>query len=96
MLTSMQDGGNYMIDPDHWGLIARRGHGGLWRVIYGDPAVGLTDEEYLERRPWHFKAILPGHPDPDEYRIEQTNMYNIHNRCGMYPSLCLIYHLIAI
>lgn len=85
-----------MIDPDHWGLIARRGHGGLWRVTYGDPAVGLTDEEYLERRPWHFKAILPGHPDPDEYRIEQTNMYNIHNRCGMYPSLCLIYHLIAI
>ena len=75
------DGGNYMIDPDHWGLIARRGHGGLWRVTYGDPAVGLTDEEYLERRPWHFKAILPGHPDADEYRIEQTNMYKIHNRC---------------
>ncbi|KAK3725897.1 hypothetical protein LTR37_000045 [Vermiconidia calcicola] len=75
------DGGNYMIDPDHWGLVAKRGHGGLWRVTYGDPAVGLTDEEYLARRPWHFKAILPGHPDPDQYRIEQTNMYNIHNRC---------------
>ena len=75
------EGGNYMIDPDHWGLVARRGHGGLWRVTYGDPAVGLTDEEYLARRPWHFKNILPGHPDPDQYRIEQTNMYNIHNRC---------------
>lgn len=75
------DGGNYMIDKDHWGLIAKRGHGGLWRVTYGDPAVGLTDEEYLARRPWHFKAILPGHPDPDQYRIEQTNLYNIHNRC---------------
>lgn len=76
------DGGNYMIDPHHWGLVARRGHAGLWRVTYGDPAVGLTDEEYLERRPWHFKSILPGHPDPDEYKIEQTNMYNIHNRCA--------------
>lgn len=75
------DGGNYMVDHDHWGLIARRGHGGLWRVTYGDPAVGLTDEEYLARRPWHFKAMLPGHPDPDQYRIEQTNLYNIHNRC---------------
>ncbi|KXL46295.1 hypothetical protein M433DRAFT_65792 [Acidomyces richmondensis BFW] len=75
------DGGNYMIDPEHWGLIARRGHGGLWRVTYGDPVVGLTDEEYLARREWHFKAMFPGHPDPHEYRIEQTNIYNIHNRC---------------
>ncbi|KAF4539231.1 uncharacterized protein LTHEOB_10395 [Lasiodiplodia theobromae] len=75
------DGGNYMVDPEHWGLIARRGNGGLWRVTYGDPVVGLTDEEYLERRPMHFKAILPGHPDPEQYRIEQTNLYQIHNRC---------------
>ncbi|KAF2768298.1 FAD/NAD(P)-binding domain-containing protein [Teratosphaeria nubilosa] len=75
------DGGNYMVDPEHWGLIARRGHGGLWRVTYGDTAQGLTDGEYLERRPWHLKAILPGHPEPGEYRIEQTNLYNIHNRC---------------
>ncbi|KAI6859038.1 hypothetical protein D0864_02103 [Hortaea werneckii] len=75
------DGGNYCVDPEHWGLIARRGHGGLWRVTYGDPAVGLTDEEYLARRPWHLKAMLPGSPEPDQYRIEQTNLYNIHNRC---------------
>lgn len=76
------EGGNYMIDNVHWGLIARRGHGGLWRVTYGDPVVGLTDEEYLARRPWHFKNILPGNPDPDQYRIEQTNLYHIHNRCA--------------
>ena len=25
--------------------------------------------------------MLPGHPEPHEYRIEQTNMYNVHNRC---------------
>ncbi|KAF5002430.1 hypothetical protein FGRMN_442 [Fusarium graminum] len=75
------DGGNYMIDPEHWGLIARRGKGGLWRVTYGDPVTGLSDEEYLERRPEHLRAMLPGHPDPDQYRIEHTNLYNIHNRC---------------
>ncbi|KAK5135622.1 hypothetical protein LTR08_005102 [Meristemomyces frigidus] len=76
------EGGNYCVDPEHWGLIARRGHGGLWRVTYGDSAVGLTDEEYLARRDWHLKAMLPGHPEPDQYRIEQTNLYNIHNRCA--------------
>ncbi|EXL96315.1 hypothetical protein NOF04DRAFT_9605 [Fusarium oxysporum II5] len=75
------DGGNYMVDNDHWGLIARRGKGGLWRVTYGDPVIGLTDEEYLARRPAHMKAMLPGHPDTEQYRIEQTNLYNIHNRC---------------
>ena len=74
------DGGNYMVDPDHWGLVAKRGKGGLWRVTYGDVG-GLTDEEYLERRAWHFEKIFPGHPKPGEYRIEQTNMYKIHNRC---------------
>lgn len=71
-----------MIDPQHWGLIARRGKGGLWRVTYGDPVIGLTDEEYLERRPGHLKAMLPGDPDPSDYRVEQTNLYNIHNRCA--------------
>ena len=71
-----------MVDPEHWGLIARRGKGGLWRVTYGDPVTGLTDEEYLDRRPVHLKAMLPGHPEPDQYRIEQTNLYNIHNRCA--------------
>ncbi|RGP67312.1 3-3-hydroxyphenylpropionate 2-hydroxylase [Fusarium sporotrichioides] len=76
------DGGNYMIDPEHWGLIARRGKGGLWRVTYGDPVIGLTDDEYLKRRPAHLKAMLPGHPETDQYRIEQTNLYNIHNRCA--------------
>ncbi len=75
------EGGNYMVDKEHWGLVARRGHGGLWRVTYGDPVPGLTDEEYLARRPSHFKNILPGAPDESQYRIEQTNLYNIHNRC---------------
>lgn len=75
------DAGNYMIDHDHWGLIARRGHGGLWRVTYGDNKPGLSEEEYLKRREWHFREMLPGHPEPEQYKVEQTNMYAIHNRC---------------
>ncbi|KAJ6779691.1 hypothetical protein PWT90_07030 [Aphanocladium album] len=76
------DGGNYMIDPENWGLIARRGKAGLWRVTYGDGVTGLTDEEYIRRRSAHLKAMLPGNPDPDQYRIESCNLYNIHNRCA--------------
>jgi 2-polyprenyl-6-methoxyphenol hydroxylase-like FAD-dependent oxidoreductase len=70
-----------MVDPEHWGLIAKRGKGGLWRVTYGD-AGNFTDEEFLKRRDWHFEKMFPGHPKPDEYRVEQTNLYNIHNRCA--------------
>ncbi|KIY02277.1 uncharacterized protein Z520_02415 [Fonsecaea multimorphosa CBS 102226] len=75
------DGGNYMVDPEFWGLIAKRGKGGLWRVTYGDSTVGLSDEEYLERRNTAFKKLLPGHPDPGEYKITQTDQFRIHNRC---------------
>jgi 2-polyprenyl-6-methoxyphenol hydroxylase-like FAD-dependent oxidoreductase len=74
------DGGNYMVDPDHWGLIARRGKGSLWRVTYGDIG-GLSDEEYLARRPGHFKKMLPGSPEPEDYKITQTDQFRIHNRC---------------
>jgi hypothetical protein len=37
---------------------------------YGDPKPGLTDDEYLERRAWHFEKMLPGNPKPDQYQIE--------------------------
>ncbi|KAL2428705.1 FAD-dependent monooxygenase terC [Exophiala dermatitidis] len=74
------DGGNYIIDPEFWGLAAKRGKGGLWRVTYGDIS-GLTEEEYLQRRAAAFKKILPGNPDPDQYTVTQTNLFRIHNRC---------------
>lgn len=55
-------GGNYMVDPSHWGMIAER-KTGLWRVTYGDLG-GLGPEEYLQRRDWHFEAMFPGHSKP--------------------------------
>ncbi|KAJ5563565.1 hypothetical protein N7535_008729 [Penicillium sp. DV-2018c] len=75
------DGGNYMVDPEHWGLVAKRANEGLWRVTYGEDET-LTDEQCLERRPAHLKALLPGNPDPGAYRIEKTNIYRTHNRCA--------------
>lgn len=74
------DGGNYMIDPNYWGLIAKRGKGGLWRVTYGD-IDGLTIEEYEQRRETAFEKLLPGHPRPHEYKITQTDHFRSHNRC---------------
>ncbi|KAG8624410.1 hypothetical protein KVT40_007477 [Elsinoe batatas] len=65
-------GGNYIVDNDHWGLIAKRGKAGLWRVTYGDKQADLSDEDILKRRP----------PTPEQYRVEQTNMYSVHNRCA--------------
>lgn len=65
---------------EFWGLLARRGKGGLWRVTYGDIA-GLSEEEYLERRIKAFERLLPGHPQPHDYKITQTDQFRIHNRC---------------
>jgi 2-polyprenyl-6-methoxyphenol hydroxylase-like FAD-dependent oxidoreductase len=69
-----------MVDPDWWGLIAKRGKGGLWRVTYGDVG-GFDEDEYVRRRDKAFKKLLPGAPDPGDYTIAQTDQFRIHNRC---------------
>ncbi|KAG5989480.1 hypothetical protein E4U43_004491 [Claviceps pusilla] len=86
------EGGNYMIDDEFWGLIAKRGRaqdsdadanadGPLWRVTYGDSAADLSQQDYLRRRELAFKKMLPGHPDPSQYNVTQTDCFRIHNRC---------------
>lgn len=49
-------------------------------MTYGD-APGFSDEEYIERRKIAFKKLLPGHPEPGDYKITQTDQFRIHNRC---------------
>jgi 2-polyprenyl-6-methoxyphenol hydroxylase-like FAD-dependent oxidoreductase len=70
-----------MVDNEFFGLIAKRGKGGLWRVTYGDSTPDITEEQYLARRAIAFKKLLPGHPDPDQYQVTQTDQFRIHNRC---------------
>ena len=70
-----------MVDPDAWGLIARRGQGGLWRITYGD-IDGFTDEEYIKRRATRLEKMLPGNPKPEQYRLGDTHIYKMHNRCA--------------
>lgn len=52
---------------------------GLWRVTYGEVA-GLSLEQLRERQPEKFKAMLPGHPEPNEYKIVNFSPYKIHQR----------------
>ncbi|KAG5929092.1 hypothetical protein E4U53_002524 [Claviceps sorghi] len=84
------EGGNYMIDDEFWGLIAKRGRaqdaaadadGPLRRITYGDSAVNLSKEDYIRRRHLAFKKMLPRHPDPGQYKVTQTDLFRIHNRC---------------
>ncbi len=69
-----------MLDPVNFALLARRKVGGMWRVTYADKP-DLTDEEYVKRRETVFAKLLPGNPQPSEYKITQTDQFRIHNRC---------------
>ncbi|TWU76001.1 hypothetical protein ED733_007092 [Metarhizium rileyi] len=39
------------------------------------------EKQHLERCDLAFKKMLPGHPDPSQYRVTQTDGFRIHNRC---------------
>jgi 2-polyprenyl-6-methoxyphenol hydroxylase-like FAD-dependent oxidoreductase len=60
-------------------MAARITNDGMWRVTYGETA-GLTKEQYIERQPAKYKAMLPGHPEPSEYRLTNISPYKIHQR----------------
>ncbi len=73
-------GGNFIIDKDHWCLIAKLAEPGLWRCSYGE-LPGLTHEQLLERQPMKFEAIFPG-PRPLEYDLKMASPYKINQRCA--------------
>ncbi|EXJ64467.1 hypothetical protein A1O7_00803 [Cladophialophora yegresii CBS 114405] len=75
---------NFIIHPEHWFMAARIGKDGLWRITYGE-IPGLTTEQLRERLPAKFKAFLPGHPDPDQYKVVNFSPYKIHQRLA--PSM---------
>jgi len=54
---------------------------GLWRVSYGEPA-DMPFEEVLKRQPWKYETMLPGKPQPGDYRLVNINPYRIHQRCA--------------
>ncbi|KAK5137078.1 hypothetical protein LTR08_001087 [Meristemomyces frigidus] len=72
--------GNFLVDPEHWGLIARINDKGLWRVSYGE-LDGLSHEQLMERLPWKFTKLFPG-PSPPDYKLEQFSPYRFNQRCA--------------
>lgn len=76
---------NFIVHPEHYFMAARispyRGKEALWRITYGERP-GLTREELVARQPAKFRTFLPGHPEPDQYRIVNFSPYRIHQRCA--------------
>ncbi|KAH7388969.1 putative monooxygenase [Cadophora sp. MPI-SDFR-AT-0126] len=72
---------NFIIDKEHWFMLAKIQKDGLLRITYGD-IPGLTREEYIARQPMKFKSFLPGRPEPDKYKVVNISPYKVHQRCA--------------
>jgi 2-polyprenyl-6-methoxyphenol hydroxylase and related FAD-dependent oxidoreductases len=60
-------------------MAARISDDGLWRVTYGE-VPGLSLDELKARQPAKFKACLPGHPQPIDYKMVNFSPYKVHQR----------------
>jgi 2-polyprenyl-6-methoxyphenol hydroxylase-like FAD-dependent oxidoreductase len=72
---------NFLLDPQHFPMIAQIANDGLLRITYGEEG-NLTKEQMLERQPWKYKQFVPGAPEPNEYKITNFSPYKIHQRCA--------------
>lgn len=70
---------NFIIHPEHWYMAARISNDGLWRVTYGE-LPGLSFDELKARQPMKFKTLLPGNPDPEDYKVVNFSPYKVHQR----------------
>ncbi|KAF2089669.1 FAD/NAD(P)-binding domain-containing protein [Saccharata proteae CBS 121410] len=73
-------GGNFMADPEFYGLIGPITSDGLWRVSYGCPA-GQTKSQIEQEQPAKFSAMFPG-PQPLAYKVEKTAPYKAQQLCA--------------
>lgn len=62
-------------------MAARITQDNLYRITYGEKP-GLTREEYIARQPEIFKKILPGNPEPSDYKVISISPYKMHQRCA--------------
>ncbi|KAM5343928.1 hypothetical protein ACJ41O_012465 [Fusarium nematophilum] len=76
---------NFIIDQENWYMAAKISKDGLWRVTYGDMP-GLTKQQYLERLPMRYKTLLPGQPEPTDFKVTNIGPYKMHQRLA--PSFC--------
>jgi 2-polyprenyl-6-methoxyphenol hydroxylase-like FAD-dependent oxidoreductase len=74
------EGGNFMADPEHYGLIGPISTDGLWRVSFGVP-VDTTTEEVQAMLPAKFEAMFPG-PRPLDYKVKRLAVYKAQQVCA--------------
>ncbi|PNS14406.1 hypothetical protein CAC42_3692 [Sphaceloma murrayae] len=72
---------NFIIHPEHFYMAAIIQEDGLYRITYGEKP-GLSRDQLKERMEWKFKTMLPGHPDPDQYKVVNFSPYKMHQRCA--------------
>ncbi|KAF2103597.1 FAD/NAD(P)-binding domain-containing protein [Rhizodiscina lignyota] len=71
---------NFLIDPEHWALVAKINEKGLYRVSYGERD-GLTQQQIEERMPWKYAQMFPGLKPPN-YKLDQMSPYRLNQRCA--------------
>lgn len=71
----------WVIDPEHWFVIAKIDRKGLWRIVYGETP-GLSLQEVKNRLPERLRKTLPGNPEPNQYQITNVATYVCHQRCA--------------
>ncbi|KAF2218752.1 FAD binding domain-containing protein [Elsinoe ampelina] len=72
---------NFIIHPEHFYMAAIIQEDGLYRITYGEKP-GLSREQLQERMEWKFKTMLPGNPDPSQYKVMNFSPYKMHQRCA--------------
>jgi len=50
-------------------------------VSYGDDT-RLDIEQLIKNQPEKYRKILPGHPEPGDYKLVSVSPYRIHQRCA--------------
>ncbi|KAK5047411.1 hypothetical protein LTR84_006507 [Exophiala bonariae] len=71
---------NWIVDPEHWAVVAHIERNGTWRVSYGERP-GLSHEDLQNGMADKLRRILPGSPRPDQYKVERFSPYVLHQRC---------------
>jgi len=72
---------NFMVDPQHFGMIGPINDKGLWRIGFTLPEDIITPEQIAEAVPAEFELLFPG-PRPLEYKLERVSRYRPHQLCA--------------
>ncbi|VUC31296.1 unnamed protein product, partial [Clonostachys rosea] len=77
--------GNFIVHPEDWAIVVRRGEGKQWRIATSVPFIETANDRPLDDKSVHsiikerVARLLPG--NTDEIAYLQAAPYSIHQRC---------------